>query len=386
MARQRVTGVIWWRMGVSHYQSLYRRAKADEPKLGFTRDFLQASRILPQLREMFEGREPPHKVTYRWGTGSDANGHIYPAADYDQNGRVDVGQFIGGVPPKPWRIGDPRRDPEITLPGDPNASIPEAVEQWETGIMPLQPWLVMVQLDHDQDELHIRAYLENPPPELEEASLGRVPEELRRLMTARSQVGAGAVSGEHPDLWFDPTSFRDPWHMGQESDRPSPDATPSRPANPPAALGTDYRPGDEHFESSAPEPFDVDPDQRDQGTQAHHETQNALAEIVKERGLVPRSSDGEPNFDLAWQLPDGRLIVAEVKSVTKRNVERQMRFGLGQVLRYRNLLASGGWEVAAVLALSDPPLDPRWTELCDELGVGLIWHPNLAEMLDTWLG
>jgi len=101
--------------------------------------------------------------------------------------------------------------------------------------------------------------------------------------------------------------------------------------------------------------------------------------------LTPRSPDGEPNFDIGWQEPDGRVVVVEVKSLTDANAERQLRLGLGQVLRYRNLLESDEAEVAAVLALSAAPHDPRWIELCHELGVGLIWPPGLAEMLDAWL-
>jgi hypothetical protein len=392
MAAQRVTGVIWWRMGVSHYQSLYRRARGNEPKRGFTRDYLQASRVLPVMLEMFEGREPPYELTYRWGTGSDPNGRVFPAADYDENGRIEFGQFIGGVPPLPWRIGDPRTHPEITLPGDPDAPIPgAAIAQWEEGIAPLRPWLVLVQLDGDQEELHLRAYLENPPEELAEASFLRVPEALRDLMTARERVGAGAAASALPPLSFDPMDFRDPW-------RPAPAPGPAEGRSPaaegpgvalpdpaPDGFGVDYRAGDEEAESSAPDPFDVDPDQRDRGTRAHHQTQNALAQILRDRGLTPRSPDGEPSFDIGWEEPDGRLVVVEVKSVIDSNAERQMRLGLGQVLRYRNVLASDEGDVAAVLALSAPPRDPRWIELCDELGIGLIWRPQLSEMLDAWL-
>jgi hypothetical protein len=43
-------------------------------------------------------------------------------------------------------------------------------------------------------------------------------------------------------------------------------------------------------------------------------------------------------FDLAWQI--GRtLFVAQVKSLTLRNEEKQLRLGLGQVLRYADLLS-----------------------------------------------
>jgi len=387
MAAQRVSGVIWWRMGKSHYQSIYRRARGDEPTLGFTRDYLQASRILPVLREMFGGREPPYDLTYRWGDESDPNGRIFPAADYDENGRVEVGQFIGGVPPRPWRIGDPRRDPTITLPGDPDAPIPAAVAQWEERIKPMEPWLVLVQLDGHREELHVRAYLGNPSDDLEKASLERVPEPLRQLMTARQRAGAGAASAELPELWFDPDDFRDPWRTGLLGGRRPGDerVETTAPGRGPDGFGAEYRPGDEALQSSESEPFSVDPDQRDRGTRAHHETQNALAEIVRSRGLTPRSPDGEPNFDVGWQEPDGRLVVVEVKSVTERNAEKQLRLGLGQVLRYRNLLATGEADVVAILALSASPHDQRWIELCQELGVGLIWRPDLGEMLDAWL-
>jgi hypothetical protein len=383
-----VTGVVWWRVGVSHYQSLFRRARGNEPKLGFTRDYLQASGIRSVLLEMFEGREPPYDVTYEWGSGSDSNGRIYPAADYDQNGRVDVGQFIGGVPPLPWRIGDPASTPEITLPGDPNASIPEpALSQWRDRIRPLEPWLMMVQLDHDQDALHLRAYLGAPPDDLRAASLDRVPDELRERMTAPSRGAAGALSSALPELWFDPDDFRDPWRAGAGGGATTTTEPPGpAPVEPETAFGSEYRPGDEDIRTAAPDPFDVDPDERDRGTRAHHETQNAVAEIARARGLLPRSPKGEPSFDVAWQEEDGRLVVVEVKSITARNAEKQMRLGLGQLLRYRNLLGDDGDEVIAVLALSAQPIDPRWLDLCAELGIGLVWRPDLAEMLEAWLG
>jgi hypothetical protein len=46
----------------------------------------------------------------------------------------------------------------------------------------------------------------------------------------------------------------------------------------------------------------------------------------------------EPQYDLAWLAGD-TLYVAEVKSLTAANEERQLRLGLGQVLRYTHLLA-----------------------------------------------
>ncbi len=383
MSLPRVTGVIWWRMGISHYQSVFRRARADEPKDGFTRDFLQASGIGGPLRQMFGGRELPYgPIVYRWSAGAYGAGRIFAASDFEENGRIEFGQFLGGVPPEPWQIGDPRANPTITLPGDPGAAIPgPAREQWKRDIAPLGPWLAMVQLDRSQHELHLRAYLEQPPPDLAHTSLDRVPASLREAMTARARVGAGALAGEDlPELWFDPSDLRDPWKL-------DPDAAPARrdPVLVPLAgqaVGAAYRPGDEEVESAAPEPFDVDPDERDRGTR----TQNALANAVRGMGLIPLSPSGEPNYDLAWEAEDGRLFVAEVKSVSAANAERQLRLGLGQVLRYRDLLEGGGREAVALLALSAPPPDERWASLCRKLGIGLVWMPGLEPMLADWLG
>jgi hypothetical protein len=98
---------------------------------------------------MFRGAEPPYEpLTYRWPGGS-FNGRIYRAADYDQNRRVEVGQWTpgGASAPAPWRIGDPSTDPLVTLAGSVDLSIPDdADEQWRQ-LSEREPWLVMVQLD-----------------------------------------------------------------------------------------------------------------------------------------------------------------------------------------------------------------------------------------------
>lgn len=382
VAWPQVTGVVWWEMMVSHYQGVYRRAGPDESAGGYTRDFLQGPRpISDAFRAMFRNVDPPYQpLEYRWPGGSYTGGRIYKAADYAENRRVDVGQWTASGAPGPWRIGDPRTDPLITLEGSLELEIPhDATAQWETRLAPQRPYLVMVQLDRSQTELHLRAYLGAPPARLAEASLAQVPEALRHLMSKRG----GAVLGRDlPDLWFDPEDLRDPWRL-------SPDSTVSSPRGAPAAaqpaLGAPYHPAVEDVSSAQPEPFDVDPDERDRSTGLHAKTQNALSAAATARGCTPRRPMGEPAYDIAWEEPDGTTVVGEVKSVKPANCERQLRLGLGQVLRYRNLLEAQGRTVRAVLALSAAPLDDRWTSLCAEHGVGLIWMPDIADMLDAWL-
>jgi hypothetical protein len=56
-------------------------------------------------------------------------------------------------------------------------------------------------------------------------------------------------------------------------------------------------------------------------------------------GCADMSTARRPSFDLGW-VHDDCLFVAEVKSVTPANEERQLRLGLGQLLRYRWMLSA----------------------------------------------
>lgn len=143
-------------------------------------------------------------------------------------------------------------------------------------------------------------------------------------------------------------------------------------------LGSAYRPASEDSATSDRDPFSVDPAIVERGLRGHAATQNALAAWVRSCGFEPRSpTTGEPNFDVAWR--DGWTVyVAEVKSITEANEEKQLRLGLGQVLRYRQLVSHGGHRAKAVLAVERKPRDDRWLELCEQLDVWLVW-PNLLQ-------
>lgn len=146
-------------------------------------------------------------------------------------------------------------------------------------------------------------------------------------------------------------------------------------------VGDDYRWANETAASSERDPFAVDPALVERGIRGHARTQNALATWLRARGIEPRSpKPAEPYFDLAWRQ-GGTTYVAEVKSVTSANEEKQLRLGLGQVLRYRHLLhrdESGTTE--AVLVAEREPSDPSWVDLADAVGVTLVW-PGAFERL-----
>ena len=139
------------------------------------------------------------------------------------------------------------------------------------------------------------------------------------------------------------------------------------------SLGIAYREARFSPLPSERQPFTVDPALVERGLKGHSDMQNALAEVLRQAGIEPRSRlPREPNFDIAWET-EGTVFVAEVKSITDDNEEEQLRLGLGQVLRYRHRLqALGHNHVVAVLAPERAPRDASWQDLCHELGVVLL--------------
>jgi hypothetical protein len=147
-------------------------------------------------------------------------------------------------------------------------------------------------------------------------------------------------------------------------------------------LGETWGNVDEHTElNRATESTGLDPDLAGRGLRAHNTTLNMLAAAVKQAGHDPRRpKPSEPQYDTAWD--DGDAVwVAEVKSLTTANEERQLRLALGQVLRYRQLLDAGTKPVRAVIAAEQPPTDGRWLDLCSEQGVVLVWPAVLVTFL-----
>ena len=164
-------------------------------------------------------------------------------------------------------------------------------------------------------------------------------------------------------------------------------ATAPTPANPaPAArdagLGREYRRANPETRTARRDPFSVDPDLVDRALWSHAETQEALAEAVTAAGLVPRSPlPGEPVFDIAWE-DNGTIVVAEVKSLTPRNEEKQLRLALGQVLRYAHLLGAKGQPVRRVIAAERKPTDGSWVDLAQCVGVLLVWPQTFATLFE----
>jgi hypothetical protein len=102
--------------------------------------------------------------------------------------------------------------------------------------------------------------------------------------------------------------------------------------------------------------------------------------LARSRGAETRSpGTADPDFDLAWKQGD-IVTVVEVKSLTDTNQDGQLRLGLGQVLDYQHRLELNGCSTRAVLAVEKEPNDSRWTEICGNHGVNLVWPEIFGEL------
>lgn len=148
-----------------------------------------------------------------------------------------------------------------------------------------------------------------------------------------------------------------------------------------ADLGADYVPADEQAAQPDRDPFPVDPAVVERGVRSHAKLQNAVAAHVAAKGhRVTKPQANNPRWDVLW-TDETVVWICEVKSLTAKNEERQLRLGLGQLLRYRHRLVREGVDARAVLAVEHEPADPEWQELCDELDVVLVWQGVLEERL-----
>lgn len=192
MAPQPVEAVWVWRFTKTPFKAVYGRLKGST----YTKDFLQpigpCAKALDEVFRREAGQEIP--LTLRW-PGGYREGKYFEAADYAENGRLDL-RWKTNEPPDPWRLyPDDVDHPLKTLPGDPSHTVEEdANAEWEAfDGRSLDAWLVVVKLHGEQDALHVRAYLGNPPDGLEHTTTARLPEAVRSAMASVPSGGGCAV-------------------------------------------------------------------------------------------------------------------------------------------------------------------------------------------------
>lgn len=148
------------------------------------------------------------------------------------------------------------------------------------------------------------------------------------------------------------------------------------------AVGAPYRAGSFDRPLQGDGEHYRDPDIMDRGLKAHSATQDRLAGVLGNQGLTPLSPfDQKCNFDLAWQLEDDTIGIAEVKSNTKDNEAFQIRHGLGQILDYGHRMKDRGFRPKLFLVLERKPQDAYWRDLCAANGC----RPDVGAVLSRHL-
>ena len=138
-------------------------------------------------------------------------------------------------------------------------------------------------------------------------------------------------------------------------------------------IGAEYRTADEVTSVGERDPFFIDPAIVERGLRSHAAMQNALADFLKNNQLLPLSpGPNEPSYDIAWKHNDEEIWIAEIKSVTNANEEKQLRLGLGQLLRYCQILKTKG-NIHGVLVIERAPSDSSWIDLCEAHNILLAW-------------
>jgi len=148
-------------------------------------------------------------------------------------------------------------------------------------------------------------------------------------------------------------------------------------------FGQPYRVANEAVSIAEGDPFERDPQLLERALASHMSIQNKIAELLMRRGMTPLSPlASDPEFDLAWQDTKGQITLVEVKSTTATNLESQLRLGLGQVLRYGQILSGRGEHVTLLLVTELPPRDAEWQALADRVGVHLVGADQVETVLD----
>ncbi|HEU5149144.1 MAG TPA: hypothetical protein VFU19_01535 [Iamia sp.] len=123
----------------------------------------------------------------------------------------------------------------------------------------------------------------------------------------------------------------------------------------------------------------VDGEATAEGLRDHEATVEHLDDLVRRAGRTPLY-DGVPRTDISW-VSGARLVVVEVKSITRQNEIHQVRLGLGQVLDYTAAVEAAGYEVVPVVATSTETSAGRWEAAFGRAGARLVAPSGFADLV-----
>lgn len=175
MVAQPVEAVWIWKFSISAFKATYGRFAESEAGDSYTKNFLQVSGecrdLLSATFHIAQEKGVRHELTYVW-PGGQVTGHVNWSVD-----RYHLNWPMGGAP-LPWKLAKTPNEGAVgVIPGEPgHEAQPSADAEWiALEARELEPFLVAVKLRGEQDRLHLRAYLGNPPPGMEWAGLDLLP-------------------------------------------------------------------------------------------------------------------------------------------------------------------------------------------------------------------
>lgn len=142
------------------------------------------------------------------------------------------------------------------------------------------------------------------------------------------------------------------------------------------SIGRSYETFEPNYEINDEKyPFFKNSEKLKKSAESHFNIQNELARLIIDKGHSPLSPENPPYFDIAW-VDNGNLYFVEVKSLRSENEVEQIRYGLGQVLQYRQQLKElfPDLIIRPILACERKPESLKsWQMVCAEIGVDLIY-------------
>lgn len=214
MPLSQVEAVWVWDYNLSAQKATYGRFTDNPRDRSFTKDYLQVSSANARLLEtVFPALIPNPRLdlTYKW-PGAAYAGFIKFSVD-----RYHLSWPTGSGGPSPWRLTlSPTALGPGTFPGNPGAANQTAADAALASYQASgsRGVLVAAKLFGESDTLHIRAYLDSPPPSLAFASTSLLPGPVRTLsvgFTQRKACQSRLFSAG--TLHFDPDVLRDAWSI-----------------------------------------------------------------------------------------------------------------------------------------------------------------------------
>jgi 5-methylcytosine-specific restriction protein B len=186
MPHRAVEGVFVVFYGKTSHKAVYGRDLVDAVEGGYTKDYLQLTQdgaFKEALEQMFPRTDPGSKSTqidYRW-PGDSIGGTI----EFESADRPHLAWLKSKGAPAAWKMHPaPTSNGPETIVGDPAVTTSAQADQQLDALVAsgVQPYLVAVKLKDEANVLHVRVYIDNPPPEYAFASVELLPPQIRKLV------------------------------------------------------------------------------------------------------------------------------------------------------------------------------------------------------------